>query len=55
VETEESDVARLTPLSFEHINLLGRYHFRLEESLNDGSLRLPQDAFEERDLVPVSP
>lgn len=33
------DVARLSPLGFEHINLLGRYSFRLPESVLKGNLR----------------
>ena len=33
------DVARLSPLGFEHINLLGRYAFSLPESVAHGSLR----------------
>jgi len=33
------DVARLSPLVFEHINLLGRYAFSLHESVQRGELR----------------
>lgn len=33
------DVARLSPLCFEHINLLGRYAFALPESVARGELR----------------
>ena len=34
-----SDVARLSPLGCEHINLLGRYSFHLPQSVKDGRLR----------------
>jgi len=37
VKTE--DVARLSPLVFEHINLLGRYAFSVPESVLRGELR----------------
>ncbi len=33
------DVARLSPLLFEHINVLGRYHFELSPTLAQGALR----------------
>lgn len=33
------DVARLSPLLFEHVNVLGRYHFELSPSLAHGALR----------------
>lgn len=33
------DVARLSPLGFEHINMLGRYHFDLAESIARGEMR----------------
>jgi TnpA family transposase len=36
---EPTDVARLSPLCFEHINLLGRYAFALPESVARGALR----------------
>ena len=38
------DVARLWPLGFEHINLLGRYSFHLPESVRKGHLRPLQRA-----------
>ncbi len=34
-----ADVARLSPLGHEHINLLGRYTFALAEPLARGALR----------------
>lgn len=33
------DVARLSPLLFEHVNVLGRYHFELSPTLAQGALR----------------
>lgn len=33
------DVARLSPLGFEHINILGRYRFYLAEDLKNGAMR----------------
>jgi len=33
------DVARLTPLRWGHINMLGRYTFRLPEAIARGELR----------------
>jgi len=41
--TATSDVERLSPLGSAHINLLGRYHFTLAESLTRGELRPLQD------------
>ena len=34
-----ADVARLSPLGFDHLNFLGRYSFSLPEHLRDGQLR----------------
>lgn len=33
------DVARLSPLGHDHINMLGRYHFHLPELLTNGGMR----------------
>jgi hypothetical protein len=44
------DVARLSPLVFEHINLLGRYAFSVPEEVTRGELRPlrnPVEAIEE--------
>jgi TnpA family transposase len=46
----EEDVARLSPLIFEHINLLGRYAFSVPEAVQRGELRplrSPSDLTEE--------
>jgi len=37
------DVARLSPLSYDHSNLLGRYTFALAEPLARGALRPLRD------------
>jgi hypothetical protein len=36
---KDEDVARLSPLVFGHINLLGRYTFSMPESVQRGELR----------------
>jgi len=44
------DVARLSPLVFEHINLLGRYAFSVPETVQRGELRPlrnPSDSMED--------
>ena len=44
------DVARLSPLVFEHINLLGRYAFSVPETVQRGELRplrSPSDSIED--------
>ena len=42
-EIKEEDKARLSPLSYSHINMLGRYQFNLPEELKDGALRPLRD------------
>ena len=37
------DVARLSPLGFEHINMLNRYVFTLPDAVARGELRLLQN------------
>ncbi len=44
------DVARLSPLGFEHINFLGRYYFNLDERVAQGALRPLRDPQQESDL-----
>lgn len=44
--TRPEDVARLSPLEYRHINLLGRYEFILPESLQQGGVRPLRDATE---------
>jgi hypothetical protein len=36
---KDEDVARLSPLQHEHINMLGRYSFSVPESVSRGELR----------------
>jgi len=43
----DEDVARLSPLLFEHINLLGRYSFTAPEAVIRGELRPLRDPAEE--------
>jgi hypothetical protein len=45
-EVRDEDVARLWPLGWEHINLLGRYSFLLSERVARGEMRpllLPEE------------
>ena len=39
----EEDVSRLSPLGFEHINVLGRYSFAIPEAVRRGELRPLRD------------
>ena len=39
IEVKLEDIARLSPLGFEHCNLLGRYHFSVPEYIQQGQLR----------------
>jgi hypothetical protein len=38
-EVQDEDVARLSPLGFEHVNVLGHYAFTLPEPIARGELR----------------
>ncbi len=40
---KDEDVARLSPLGFSHINVLGRYDFKLADEIKDGQLRALRD------------
>ncbi len=42
-EVRDEGVARLSPLGFEHINMLGRYAFTLPEPVARGELRPLRD------------
>lgn len=42
-EVRPEDAARLSPLSFRHINMLGRYAFTLPEFVARGELRPLRD------------
>jgi len=43
LEVRDEDVARLSPLGYSHVNLLGRYHFSLPEAISRGELRPLRD------------
>ena len=38
-DIRDEDVARLSPLGTEHVNMLGRYHFELDGPVARGELR----------------
>lgn len=40
------DIARLSPLTHEHVNVFGKYQFELSDSLKSGKLRPLPDADE---------
>jgi TnpA family transposase len=44
------DLARLSPLGYKHINMLGRYSFSLPESVQKGKLRLLREPLPEEDF-----
>jgi TnpA family transposase len=48
-EVNQLDVARLSPLGHDHINMLGRYHFHLPELLKNGGMR-PLRSFDSKSL-----
>ena len=43
VEVREEDLARVSPLVREHVHVLGRYQFTLEESISEGGVRPLRD------------
>ncbi len=43
LEVRDEDVARLSPLGYSHVNLLGRYHFTLPDAIARGELRPLRD------------
>lgn len=43
VEVNAEDIARLSPLAFRHINMLGRYHFELSDAILQGKMRPLRD------------
>ena len=50
-EIQSEDIARLSPLVFEHINVLGRYSFSLPEAVSRGELRPLRNAFDAFDEI----
>ena len=49
-EIDAVDFARLSPISWRHINFLGRYEFSLPESVTRGELSPLRDPSSEHDL-----
>lgn len=45
-EVADEDLARVSPLMRDHVRVLGRYHFTLDESVAGGSLRPWRDPSE---------
>ena len=39
VNINDADIQRLSPLGYDHINIVGRYSFKLPEELKNGELR----------------
>jgi hypothetical protein len=54
---KDEDVARLSPLGTNHVNVLGRYHFSLPEDVARGEFRPLHDPAEldDEDLLATSP
>jgi len=52
-DVRNQDVARLSPLGTNHINVLGRYHFSLPDSIARGEFRPLRDPadFDDEDLL----
>jgi hypothetical protein len=50
-DVRDDDVARLSPLGFEHINMLGRYAFTLPDGVARGELRPLRDPVQAMDEV----
>jgi hypothetical protein len=48
-DVRDEDIARLSPLGFDHINMLGRYAFTLPETVARGELRPLRDPMTPRD------
>jgi len=46
------DIARLSPLQYEHINVLGHYSFTLAEQVKKGQLRPLSQASTEGIIIP---
>jgi len=45
-EVADENLARVSPLAREHVRVLGRYHFTLDESVVEGGLRPLRDPAE---------
>jgi len=55
IEVQDEDVARLSPLGYSHINLLGQYHFTLPEEIARGELRPLRDPAVRDEHLPFEP
>jgi len=55
LEVRDEDVARLSPLGYSHVNLLGRYHFSLPDAIARGELRPLRDPAARDDDQPPEP
>ena len=55
LEVRDEDVARLSPLGYSHINLLGRYHFNLPDEIARGGLRPLRDPAVRDEYLPFEP
>jgi len=55
LEVRDEDVARLSPLGYSHVNLLGRYHFSLPDAIARGELRPLRDPAAHDDDQPPAP
>jgi len=49
-QIDAADIARLSPISWRHINFLGQYEFQLPEAVVSGGLRPLQDSTSEWDF-----
>ena len=51
-QATDEDLARVSPLAREHVRVLGRYHFALDESVANGGLRPLRDPTDPDDYEP---
>jgi hypothetical protein len=51
MDIREEDVARLSPLVYGHLNVLGHYSFTLADQVRDGQLR-PLNQFNDGIIIP---
>ena len=51
VAVKPEDLERLSPLQFDHVNVLGRYEFTLKESIRQGQLRPLREPIERDELA----
>ena len=55
LEIQDEDVARLSPLIHDHINMFGRYSFVVSESVARGELRPLRNPSEDKPIERVYP